>query len=246
VTTNRPDCLCHVGIARELAAAMGEGLNEPPAGVPEEFLSATSAELRAQVRIDDPEGCPRFAARVTEGIVVGPSPGWLRQRPLAVGLRPINNVVDVTNFVLHELGQPLHAFDLDRFVEASDAKIADVVVRRAAPGEHIVDLLGTDRELSADDLVVCAGGTPASIAGLIGGISIAVSDSTRTVLLEAATWDGPTIRATSKRLGLRTDASTLFEKGLSDRLPPVALDRAAALIAELSGGHVLGGVIDPW
>ena len=246
VTTNRPDCLCHVGIARELAAAMGEGLNEPPAGVPEEFLSATSAELRAQVRIDDPEGCPRFAARVIEGIVVGPSPGWLRQRLRAVGLRPINNVVDVTNFVLHELGQPLHAFDLDRFVEASDAKIADVVVRRAAPGEHVVDLLGTDRELSADDLVVCAGGTPASIAGLIGGISTAVSDSTRTVLLEAATWDGPTIRATSKRLGLRTDASTLFEKGLSDRLPPVALDRAAALIAELSGGHVLGGVMDQW
>jgi phenylalanyl-tRNA synthetase beta chain len=246
VTTNRPDCLCHVGIARELAAAMGEGLNEPPTGVPEEFLSATSAELRAQVRIDDPEGCPRFAARVIEGIAVGPSPGWLRQRLRAVGLRPINNVVDVTNFVLHELGQPLHAFDLDRFIEAGDAKIADVVVRRAAPGEHVVDLLGTDRELSADDLVVCAGGTPASIAGLIGGISTAVSDSTRTVLLEAATWDGPTIRATSKRLGLRTDASTLFEKGLSDRLPPVALDRAAALIAELSGGHVLGGVIDQW
>jgi len=246
VTTNRPDCLCHVGIARELAAAMGEGLNEPPAEVPEELRSATSAELRAQVRIDDPEGCPRFAARVIEGVVVGPSPGWLRQRLRSVGLRPINNVVDVTNFVLHEFGQPLHAFDLDRFVEAGDARIADVIVRRAAPGEHVVDLLGTDRELSAGDLVVCAGGTPASIAGLVGGLSTAVSDSTRTVLLEAATWDGPTIRATSKRLGLRTDASTLFEKGLSDRLPPVALDRAATLIAELSGGHVLGGTIDQW
>jgi phenylalanyl-tRNA synthetase beta chain len=246
ITTNRPDCLCHLGIARELAAALGEALNEPPASVPEEFLSATSSELRAQVRIEDPEGCPRFAARVIEGIVVGPSPGWLRQRLRAVGLRPINNVVDVTNFVLHEHGQPLHAFDLDRFVEAGGSKTGDVIVRRAMPGEHLVDLLGTDRELSAEDLVVCAGAVPASIAGIIGGAATAVSDATRTVLLEAATWDGPTIRATSKRLGLRTDASTLFEKGLSDRLPTVALDRAAALIAELSGGHVLAGVIDQW
>jgi phenylalanyl-tRNA synthetase beta chain len=246
ITTNRPDCLCHVGIARELAAALGETLNEPPVGVPDEFLSATSAELRAHVRVEDPEGCPRFEARVIEGIVVGPSPGWLRQRLRAVGLRPINNVVDITNFVLHELGQPLHAFDFDRFVEAGGAKTADVVVRRARGGEHVVDLLGTERVLSAEDLVVCSGTVPASIAGIIGGSATAVTDATRTVLLEAATWDGPTIRATSKRLGLRTDASTLFEKGLSDRIPPIALDRAAALIAELSGGHVLGGVIDAW
>ncbi|MHB8489783.1 MAG: phenylalanine--tRNA ligase subunit beta [Candidatus Dormibacteria bacterium] len=246
VTTNRPDCLCHVGIARELAAALAEGLNEPPASVPGELLSATSSELRAKVRVMDPQGCPRFAARVIEEVVVGPSPGWLRQRLRAVGLRPINNVVDVTNFVLHELGQPLHAFDLDQFVDTGGARTADVVVRRAATGEHVIDLLGTDRELSPDDLVVCSGSTPASIAGIIGGSSTAVTDSTRTVLLEAATWDGPTIRATSKRLGLRTDASTLFEKGLSDRLPPVALDRAAALIAELSGGRVLAGTIDQW
>ena len=246
ITTNRPDCLCHVGIARELAAALGEGLNEPPSSVPEELLSATSAELRAHVRIEDPAGCPRFAARVIEGIAVGPSPGWLRQRLRAIGLRPINNVVDITNFVLHELGQPLHAFDLDRFVGAGGVKPADVVVRRAAAGEHVVDLLGIDRELSPDDLVVCAGATPASIAGIIGGSSTAVTDATRTVLLEAANWDGPTIRATSKRLGLRTDASTVFEKGVSDRLPPIALDRAAALIAELSGGHVLSGTIDQW
>jgi phenylalanyl-tRNA synthetase beta chain len=246
VTTNRPDCLCHVGIARELAAALGEALNEPPASIPEELVSATSAELRARVQIDDAQGCPRFAARVIEGVVVGPSPGWLRQRLRAVGLRPINNVVDITNFVLHELGQPLHAFDFDRFVEAGGGRIGEVVVRRAQPGEQVIDLMGTERGLSSEDIVVCAGNVPASIAGIIGGSSTAVTDSTRTVLLEAATWDGPTIRATSKRLGLRTDASTLFEKGLSDRLPPVALDRAAALIAELSGGHVLGGSIDQW
>jgi phenylalanyl-tRNA synthetase beta chain len=246
ITTNRPDCLCHVGIARELAAALGEAFNEPPSSVPDALLSATSAELRAQVRIEDPDGCPRFSARVIEGVVVGPSPEWLRQRLRSVGLRPINNVVDVTNFVLHEFGEPLHAFDLERFVEVGGARIADVVVRRAASGEHVVDLLGTDRQLSADDLVVCAGATPASISGVIGGLTTAVTDSTRTVLLEAASWDGPSIRATSKRLGLRTDASTLFEKGLSDRLPPVALDRAASLIADLSGGHVLGGFVEQW
>jgi phenylalanyl-tRNA synthetase beta chain len=246
ITTNRPDCLCHVGVARELAAALGEGLTEPPALVPDELLSATGVELRAQVRIEDPEGCPRFAARVIEGVVVGPSPPWLRQRLRAVGLRPINNVVDATNFVTHELGQPLHAFDLDRFVEVGGSKIADVVVRRAADGERLVDLLGTDRSLGGADLVVCAGATPVSIAGLIGGSTTAVTDATRTVLLEAANWNGPTVRATSKRLGLRTDASTLFEKGLSDLLPPVALERTAALIAEFSGGHVLRGVIDEW
>jgi len=247
VTTNRPDCLCHLGIARELAAALGEGLSEPPTTVPEELESAAAIELRARVRIEDPKGCPRFAARVIEGVAIGPSPLWLRQRLRAVGLRPINNVVDITNFVTHELGQPLHAFDLDRFVEVGGTpKVADVVVRRAAAGEHVVDLLGVDRELSGSDLVVCAGATPASIAGVIGGASTAVSDTTRTVLLEAANWHGPTVRATSKHLGLRTDASTLFEKGLSDQLPPVALERAATLIAELSGGHVLRGVIDEW
>ncbi len=199
------------------------------------------------MRIEDPQGCPRFAARVIEAVAIGPSPMWLRQRLRAVGLRPINNVVDVTNFVMHELGQPLHAFDLDRFVEVGGTpKVAGVVVRRAEAGEHVVDLLGVDRELSSSDLVVCAGRTPASIAGVIGGASTAVSDSTRTVLLEAANWNGPTVRATSKQLGLRTDASTLFEKGLSDRLPPIALERAATLIAELSGGHVLRGMIDEW
>jgi len=247
ITTNRPDCLCHLGVARELAAALGESLTEPPAAVPEGMESAASVELRAQVRIDDAQGCPRFTARVIEGVAVGPSPLWLRQRLRAVGLRPINNVVDVTNFVTHELGQPLHAFDLDRFVEIGGApKLADVVVRRAAAGERVVDLLGVDRALSDTDLVVCAGPTPVSIAGVIGGDATAVTDGTKAVLLEAANWHGPTIRATSKQLGLRTDASTLFEKGLSDQLPPVALERAATLIAELSGGHVLRGVVDQW
>ncbi len=139
-----------------------------------------------------------------EGIAVGPSPGWLRQQLRAIGLRPINNVVDIADFVLHELGQPLHAFDLDRFVGAAGAKPADVVVRRAAAGEHVV---GVDRELSPDDLVVCAGATPASIAGIIGGSSTA-DRRNQDGPARGGDWDGPTIRATSKRLGLRTDAST--------------------------------------
>ena len=246
ITTNRPDCLSHVGIARELAAGLGETLNEPDTTVPEPLLSAVSSEQRVSVRVDDAQGCPRFAVCVIEGVAVGPSPAWLQQRLRAVGLRPINNVVDVTNFVLHELGQPLHAFDMDRFVEAGGGSAADVVVRRAHEGERLVTLDGVERELDARDVVVAAGERAVSLAGVMGGAATAVTDGTRSILLEAATWDGVTIRATSRRLGLRSDASTLFEKQLSDMLPPAALHRAAALIAECTHGHVLRGVIDAW
>ncbi|TMB92471.1 MAG: phenylalanine--tRNA ligase subunit beta [Chloroflexi bacterium] len=249
VTTNRPDCLCHVGIARELAAALpGETLHEPRVSVAGSLESAASAEGRAVVRIDDPYACPRFAVRLIEGLAVRPSPAWMQQRLRAIGLRPINNVVDVTNYVAHELGQPLHAFDLDRFVAAagSDGRVADVVVRRATSGERLRCLDGEERALDPADVVVCAGETVASLAGVIGGADTAVDDSTRNVLLEAANWNGPTVRATSRRLGLRTDASTLFEKGLSDTLPPQALDRAAGLIAETAQGHVLRETIDEW
>ena len=246
VTTNRPDCLCHVGIARELAAGLGESFTEPDTSIPEQALSAMSSDQRASVRIEDPQACPRFTACVIEGVAVGPSPPWLQERLRVIGLRPINNVVDITNYVAHELGQPLHAFDLERFAAAAGGGIAEVVVRRARDGERLVTLDGVERALSADDVAVCAGERAASIAGVIGGADTAVDDSTRSVLLEAATWDGVTIRATSRRLGVRTDASTLFEKQLSDTLPPLALGRAAALIAEHSQGHVLRGVIDEW
>ncbi|HEX6537800.1 MAG TPA: phenylalanine--tRNA ligase subunit beta [Candidatus Dormibacteraeota bacterium] len=246
VTTNRPDCLCHVGIARELAAGLGERLAEPDTTTPDKVLSAASSEGRASVSIEDPEGCPRFTAAVIEGIAVGPSPQWLQARLRAVGLRPINNVVDVTNYVAHELGQPLHAFDLDRFAAVSGERRADVRVRRARGGERVVALDGVERVLERADMVVCAGDTPVSIAGVIGGLDTAVNEETRTVLLEAASWDGVRIRATSRRLGVRTDASTLFEKGLSDTLPPLALGRAATLIAEAASGHVLRGVLDEW
>jgi len=247
VTTNRPDCLCHLGIARELAAALSEPLAEPETAIPEQAQSAASAERRVHVRVGDTDGCRRFSVRVIDNVSVGESPDWMKRRLRAVGLRPINSVVDVTNYVAHELGQPMHAFDLDRFIGLTPGtKHADVVVRRARHGERLRGLDGVERDLGAADVVVCAGETPASLAGIIGGSDTAVDERTRNVLLEAATWDGPTIRASSRRLGIRTDASTLFEKGLSDTLPPIALDRAARLIAEGSGGHVLRDVIEQW
>jgi phenylalanyl-tRNA synthetase beta chain len=247
VTPNRPDCLCHVGIARELSAALAEALNEPPTAVPEVLSSVSPVENRVAVRVEDPQGCPRFMARVIEDVAVGPSPGWLQRRLRAAGLSPINNVVDVTNFVMLELGQPLHAFDLDRFRQATPGggSTAQVVVRRAREGERIVDLGGREHLLMEHDLVVCAGPRPVSVAGVIGGDDTGVVAGTRSVLLEAASWDGPSIRATSRRLLAKpTDASMRFSRGLSDTLPPAAIDRAAALIAELGGGRVLRGAVD--
>jgi phenylalanyl-tRNA synthetase beta chain len=245
VTTNRPDCLCHVGIAREMAAAVGETVREPDSAIPDGLLSAASMAARAEVDVEDPRGCPRFSVRIIENVAVAPSPDWMQRRLRAVGLRPINNVVDVTNYVAHEMGQPLHGFDLDRFIAAQgdDARAATVVVRRGR-GERLLCLDGVERTISGDDLAVCAGDSAVSLGGVIGGQGTSVDDTTHNVLLEAATWDGPTIRATSKRLGVRTDASALNEKGLSDTLPPLALDRAAALIADLGAGHVLKDSVD--
>jgi phenylalanyl-tRNA synthetase beta chain len=244
VTTNRPDCMCHVGIAREAAAAVGETVREPDTEIAEGLFSAASMVMRADVEVADPPGCPRFAVRIIENVAVAPSPDWMQRRLRAVGLRPINNVVDVTNYVAHELGQPLHAFDLDRFLDVQGGeRVAHVVVRQGR-GEPIVCLDGVERRPGPKDMVVCAGATAVSIGGVIGGAGTAVDESTRTVLLEAATWDGPTIRATSQRLGVRTDASGLNEKGLSDSLPPLAIARAAGLIALLGGGHVLQDIVD--
>ncbi len=244
ITTNRPDCLCHLGIARELAAALGESLHEPDCSLPEPLLSATASARRAQVLIDDPDGCRRFTALVIEGVAIGPSPEWLARRLRAIGLRPINSVVDITNYVTHELGHPLHAFDIERLAELSGGgRAVTLAVRRAHAEERLECLDGQTRELDPADLVIAAG-RPVSLAGVIGGTETAIGDGTRAVLLEAATWEPTSIRATARRHGLRTDASALFDKGLPDQLAPLALRRAAALIAEIAGGHILRDPID--
>ncbi|MGA3184659.1 MAG: phenylalanine--tRNA ligase subunit beta [Candidatus Dormibacteria bacterium] len=245
VTTNRPDCLCHVGIARELAAALGETLREPAVNVPEGLLSASASSQRARVRIEDPVGCRRFTAVVIEGVAAGESPDWLKRRLRAIGLRPISGLVDVTNYVTHELGHPLHAFDIER-VAALDGggRPVTLTVRRARAGESLECLDGTTRALDPADMIIAAGGVPVSLAGVIGGTSTAIGDATRAVLLEAANWEPAAIRATSRRHSLRTDASALYDKGLPDDLAPLALGRAAALIASIAGGHVLKDPID--
>jgi phenylalanyl-tRNA synthetase beta chain len=245
VTPNRPDSMCHLGLARELSAGLGEEVEPPRIAVPEALMSSMQAQSRVSVAVDT-EGCRRFAVRVIEGIAAGPSPEWLQRRLRAVGLRPINNIVDVTNYVACEMGQPLHAFDLDKFNAAGGKDTARVVVRDAKPGERIELLDESTRDLVDEDLLVCSGDTPVSLAGVMGGISTAVDMQTKRVLLESAAWDGVTVRATSRRLGLRSDASTLFEKGLSDAVVVSVLDRAAGLIAELGNGHVLQGVVDVW
>ena len=238
VTTNRPDCMNHFGLAREISVLYGRPLRQPSASPAEAAEAAEAADDAAKVVIDDFEGCPRYAARVVQGVRVGSSPQWLRKRLEAIGLRPINNVVDVTNFVLWELGQPLHAFDL--------AKLAGrtVVVRRARAGERLVTLDGQERELDPETLVIADAGRTVALAGLMGGLDTEVTDATRDLLIESAHFDRKRVRVAAKRLGMHTDASHRFERGTDPEICAEAASRAAALIAEVAGGTVLAGVID--
>jgi phenylalanyl-tRNA synthetase beta chain len=235
VTPNRPDCLSILGIAREVAALTGGRLIPPPAGPPE---SDPPASALASVRVDDAELCPRFCARVVLDVAVGPSPAWLAQRLRAAGLRPINNVVDVTNYVMWELGHPLHAFDHALLREQR------IVVRRARPGEALVTLDGQGRTLADSMLVIADAERAVSVAGVMGGANSEVGPRTRTVLLEAAYFKPGSIRRTARALGLSTEASYRFERGADIEGPPPALDRAARLIAELTGGRVARGRLD--
>jgi phenylalanyl-tRNA synthetase beta chain len=237
LTPNRADCLSVVGVAREVAALTGAALR-----LPQPNLSEAGEPVAGQtsVTIEAPELCRRYAARIVRGVRIGPSPRWLQQRLQALGVRALNNVVDVTNYVLMELGHPLHAFDLQRL---GDQRI---VVRRAAAGERFTTLDGQERVLDADTLMICDGHGPVAVAGIMGGLNSEVEDTTRDVLLESAYFDPANIRRSSKALGLSTEASYRFERGTDIEGLIRALDRAAGLIAELAGGTVAEGIWDAY
>jgi phenylalanyl-tRNA synthetase beta chain len=235
VTPNRGDALSHLGVAREVAVVTAQALRRPAPVVPE---STSDVHAVARVRIEDAHGCRRFAARVVEGVTIGPSPEWLVRRLRSCGVRSINNVVDVTNYVMLELGQPLHAFDLDRLAGS------ELIVRRARAGERLTTLDGKDRALSSEDLVVCDQERAQALAGTFGGTDAEVSSGTTRVFLEGANWDPVTVRRMARRHQLHTEASHRFERGVDVEAGPVGVDRAATLIAELGGGSVRRGRID--
>jgi phenylalanyl-tRNA synthetase beta chain len=234
IPANRPDALGHIGVAREVVALLGGALRRPPLDAPAGTRDAAS---QTSVRIEDEAGCPRYTARLVEGVTVGPSPRWMRRRLEAVGLRPISNLVDVTNYVMMELGHPLHAFDADRLR-------GGIHVRRARAGERLTTLDGIDRALEPDDLLICDDSGPVALAGVMGGASTEVTAATTRVLLECATFDPRSIRRTSRRLSLPSEAAYRFERGVDANGVELASARAAALLARLAGGRVAPGVVD--
>ncbi|HEX6971757.1 MAG TPA: phenylalanine--tRNA ligase subunit beta, partial [Limnochordia bacterium] len=235
VYPNRPDCLSVVGIAREVAALTGTRLELPAVRVPE---SGRPVGERWRVRVAAEDLCPRYMGRVIEGVTIGPAPLWMQARLRASGMRPINNVVDVTNYVMLELGQPLHAFD------AATLRGNEIRVRRAEDGEKIVTLDGAERTLDAQTLVIAAEDRPVAIAGVMGSADSEVRAETRTIFLESAAFDPGAVRRAARRLGLRTEASLRFEKGFDLHRCAEAIDRAAALLAQIAGGRVVAGRID--
>ena len=236
VKPNRGDALSMVGLAREIAAMTGGELRLPSADVQEATDTATDSKV--SVRIEEPELNPRFAARWFEGVSNGPSPEWMQSRLLAAGMRPISAVVDVTNYVMHELGQPMHAYDADAVPGGR------IVVRRARAGETLTTLDHIERRLDDRMLVIADEERAIGLAGIMGGASTEVGEATARVILESAIFDGPTIRNTARRLGLRSEASMRHEKPISADLPRFAADRAARLIAEITGARVARGIVD--
>ena len=236
VTSNRPDCLSHIGIAREIAAFTGKKVKWPDTTVVESVTTRTEDNI--DVFIGYNQGCPRYAARVIKNVKIGPSPDWLVQKLEAIGLRAINNVVDVTNFVLNELGQPLHAFDYDLI---EDKKI---IVRSSKKGEKFKTLDDKERVLPENTVMICDGKKPVAIGGIMGGQNSEVSDSTKNILLESAYFNPENIALSTRKLEMMTDASQRFEKGTDYDNVLVALNRAAGLIRQLAGGEILAGVLD--
>jgi phenylalanyl-tRNA synthetase beta chain len=237
LTPNRPDCLSIIGTAREIAAFQKKKVTYPEICLPESFDDISDYTF---ITIMDPELCPRYAASLVFDITVGRSPFWLQDRLVSVGLKPINNIVDITNFVMMESGQPLHAFDFDRLAEHR------IVVRTAGEGESFVTLDGKERRLDPEMLMICDGEKPVALAGVMGGLNSEIEDSTTKILLESAYFDPVCIRKTSKKTGLNTDASHRFERGVDPKGTITALHRATQLIAEIGGGKLIKGTIDEY
>ncbi len=237
ITPNRPDCLSVYGVAREVSASLDADLADWP-GTDPDATGAGSVDDHVTARVDAPDLCPRWAGRVFTDVTVGPSPPWLKARIAAAGMRPISNVVDITNYVMLCLGEPTHAFDLDK------VSGREIIVRRASEGERVVTLDGQERTLDTDVLVIADAEKPSAIGGLMGSEWSEVSDETTTVLIECANFDGPNIQRASTRLGLRTEGSTRWEKGLDPHLVPHALALASQLMVELAGATLVPGTID--
>lgn len=235
VTSNRSDCLSHVGVARELAALLDLPFRDVQAEVAE---STTPAREATSVRIEAPHLCPHYTARVIRNVRIGPSPAWLVKRLEAVGLRAINNVVDVTNYVMFEMGQPLHAFDFDWLAGGR------IVVREARPGETITSIDGHERKLTPGMLVIADADKPVALAGVMGGLHSEVSNQTTNVLLESARFDPLSVRRTARALAMKSDSSYRFERGIDPTLPRRASLRAAQLILESAGGQLLAGTAE--
>jgi len=235
ITPNRPDCLSMLGVAREVAALTGRRVRRPRFDLPEEGEPAAS---EVKVEILEADRCPRYVARLIEGVSIGPSPWWLRNRLRAAGMRPINNVVDVTNYVMLELGQPLHAFDFHLLRDGH------IIVRCKREGERLTTLDGVERELHPEDLLICDPGGPVALAGVMGGENTEVNPGTVKVLLESAHFSAPGIMLTSRRHDLSSEASYRFERGVDPAGCLFAADRAAFLIKETAGGRVRRGAVD--
>lgn len=240
VTPNRPDCLSMAGVAREVGAIL-DAVASVPASVPSEAGEAASAAC--SVEIQNADLCPRYAARVIRGVRIGPSPAWLADKVSAAGARPINNVVDVTNYILFELGQPLHAFDLRTLAKGEGGR-ATITVRTARDGERLRTLDGVERVLREDTLLICDPSGPVALAGVMGGEATEVSETTVDVLLESACFEPASVSRTSRSLGLVSEASMRFERTVDRAGCADALDRAAALIVEVAGGQVAPGIVD--
>lgn len=237
ITPNRPDCMSHVGVAREIAVLTGQKMRYPQIHLKETTDSARDA---ITVRIENPRECPRYACRVVRNVTVGSSPVWMTQRLEITGLRGITNVVDISNYVLLELGHPLHAFDLDRIGGR------EIVVRMARTGESLTTLDGEDRKLKPEHLLICDAKNPIALAGIMGGENSEVSGKTTNVLIESAYFDPVTVRKGARALGISTEASKRFERGMDYEGLLEALDRAASLLAEFTGGEILKGVVDEY